>query len=294
VAGNGVSPSAQASLQHSHTPIVLPRPSKPSRSQDRLPVGSATYLQSLRKRRQELGIGRSTGRSALGRITSPLCESPVENQSQETTKQAPAEGSVSTSTEGTLATTDIKSGESMTQDREKGSKESTKGTSTVECCCCTSDVGRPDAFSAPCGIHHYCDACAQRLFRDCLGGQTRYPAKYCDQPLDYEQMWEFLGHELCKQLQSKQEELEDDQRVYCHVQSCGSYINKNYRKDTAATCGLCLAETCTLCSQAAHVGECPTDPEVQQTLIWGEQAGAKRCKKCGYLVLLYHGCNHMT
>lgn len=104
----------------------------------------------------------------------------------------------------------------------------------------------------------------------------------------------FLDAELAQEFEGKKEELDEKQPTYCHVPTCSTYLGQATKEGTKATCPTCGLETCVLCKQTRHDGDCKEDGSLQQTEELAREQGWQRCIDCRRYVELNHGCNHMT
>ncbi|KAF2717308.1 hypothetical protein K431DRAFT_233493 [Polychaeton citri CBS 116435] len=152
----------------------------------------------------------------------------------------------------------------------------------------------PDEISTlPCN-HLYCDGCLNSLFAATLKDETLYPPRCCRQPIPFDSVRLFLNGQLAAQFANKKEELDDKDKIYCHVPTCSTYINASHRVCDRATCQACGERTCLVCKGSVHLGDCPKDEEVQSVLTLAREQGWQRCNACGRVVDLRIGCNHIT
>ena len=88
-------------------------------------------------------------------------------------------------------------------------------------------------------------------------------------------------------------EFSTNNRTYCANLHCSAFIPPNDIHADIAKCGLCRQHTCTICKQKSHVGDCPHDLSIQNTLDMASDKGWRRCSNCQRMVELNLGCNHI-
>ncbi|KXS97153.1 hypothetical protein AC578_3059 [Pseudocercospora eumusae] len=160
-------------------------------------------------------------------------------------------------------------------------------------CVCTDQIPLDDAYTAPCE-HHYCGPCTTRVFQQAMTDERFYPPRCCRQAIPFDDVRDYVDEQVARDFAKKEPELEDQQRVYCHVPSCSTYIGKDFRAAGVGSCPLCSATTCLTCQAASHHGDCPEDEGVKAVERLAEQEGWRRCPSCRRMVELRTGCNHMT
>lgn len=168
----------------------------------------------------------------------------------------------------------------------------------TDCIRCFDTLPRDDAYRSPCGCY-YCEDCVNWLFRQSMTDVELYPPRCCHQPMPLDDVLPLLTRKLAREFRNKQEELDDQNKAYCHRPTCSTYVPVVNRKDNIADCPLCQTETCLRCRGPGHSGACPTDEDVQEILTMAEQRGWQRCgntrdEGCGQMISISTGCNHMT
>lgn len=165
---------------------------------------------------------------------------------------------------------------------------------TFPCEACGDRFDADHCWQAPCG-HWYCDDDLGQLFRASMTDRTLYPPRCCRQVMPFDDVRLFLDQDVAEEFSAKQEELDEKQPTYCYVPTCCSaYLGQAHKDNTKATCPTCGAETCVLCKQEHHEGDCTKDEAVEQTEELAREQGWQRCIDCRRLVELTIGCNHMT
>ena len=165
---------------------------------------------------------------------------------------------------------------------------------TIRCVSCTDDFALDNVSGGPCE-HDYCRTCLNTLFRDCITDETLYPPRCCRQEIPFENVAHLLERRVQRDFAAKKPELDDNDRIYCHIPTCSAYIAVDDRVGDLARCIECRELTCTICKNAAHRGrDCPEDQGTQSVLALAQTEGWQRCSECGRMVALATGCNHMT
>ncbi|OCK89389.1 uncharacterized protein K441DRAFT_619785 [Cenococcum geophilum 1.58] len=162
-----------------------------------------------------------------------------------------------------------------------------------ECLACTERIVIYDDIQAPCA-HHYCRGCMVRLFDNSTTDESLFPPRCCNRQIPISLVDCFLDPELVQRIEEKAVEFGTLDRTYCAWPSCASFIPPNLIHNNIATCSLCAEQTCPLCKQPVHNGDCPRDVALQSTLKTAQEAGWQRCYRCRTMVELAVGCNHIT
>lgn len=161
--------------------------------------------------------------------------------------------------------------------------------------CTACDLSKPlfDVCQAPCG-HFYCQGCIQTLFKLSTTDETLFPPRCCREPIPLQSVKIYLDSTVVRLFEEKRIEFETKDRTYCSQATCSSFIAAVNVSDERATCKHCGTQTCTICKNNAHDGDCPQDIATQQALEAAREHGWQRCYSCRRLVELDVGCNHMT
>lgn len=147
--------------------------------------------------------------------------------------------------------------------------------------------------------HSYCFTCMATMLRNSLTDGP-FPPKCCGfhAPLnDTERLRSMLPNDLWAKLDEKLEEVNVEDKTYCSVPTCSSFIKPAHISGNDATCPNCGKVTCVACKAAAHEGACPdsaADPATQQLLHTAATQGWRQCGKCRNMIERVDGCKHMT
>lgn len=163
------------------------------------------------------------------------------------------------------------------------------------CAICFEKIEFRDLARMPCS-HEYCRGCLRELFETVLVDETLYPPRCCAQriPETEMQIQSFLGGDLLGKFLARKLEMETPNRTYCHRPDCSAFIPPQGIKCDNGTCPKCRSRTCCICKGASHQGSyCPQDESVQDLLRMASEEGWKRCFRCGRMVELSYGCNHI-
>ena len=164
---------------------------------------------------------------------------------------------------------------------------------TFSCVVCEEKFDADHCRQAPCE-HYYCFGHLEELFRLSLTDRTLFPPRCCRKEIDFDDVRLFLSDELVRQFESQREELSEKKRTYCHDHTCSTYIGAAHKTGPIGTCPNCTKQTCVLCGNVLHEGDCPPDEADRQTEALATEQGWRRCPDCRSLVELTIGCNHMT
>lgn len=168
---------------------------------------------------------------------------------------------------------------------------SDRPTSLIECDVCTERKFNFDTIRVPCG-HVYCRDCIIRLFTDSLIDESLFPPRCCRQTISLSRVRIFLSIAQIAACEEKFIEVNDPSRTYCSRATCSKYIPPTRVQMYVGVCEACNTRTCVLCKREAHDGECPD--ETEEVLEMARERGWRQCYRCGTLVELSYGCNHMT
>lgn len=178
---------------------------------------------------------------------------------------------------------------------DKAQQDSTATPHDCQCAACEDQVSLKNVWQAPCD-HLYCANCLEQLFRLSLQDDALYPPKCCQQIMPWSDVQSFVSWELLHDFEGKKEEMETQDKTYCSVPACSTFIGASHiAADTAvATCPACEELTCVTCKSVTHAGDCPSDPSMPATLEVAQENGWKRCQECGRMIDRIEGCNHIT
>ncbi|THV64686.1 hypothetical protein D6D29_10617 [Aureobasidium pullulans] len=161
------------------------------------------------------------------------------------------------------------------------------------CDICDEDKIWFTVFAAPCG-HRFCSDCLTTLFGLCTTDEEVYPPRCCTQTIALDRVNGGLSRELVETFRTKSIEWETKYRTYCYNTECAKFIPPEGIVGNTATCQQCYRRTCSSCKTAAHTGDCPRDTAMEQLLEVAEREHWQRCYSCTRLVVLAHGCNHIS
>lgn len=200
----------------------------------------------------------------------------------------PEQASAGNHIETQCATLDPEGGRKPSEE-EKGQRAS------PHCLTCTDSKPASQMVAISCG-HHMCDECVTTLFTSAMTDETMFPPRCCrTHEIDFEAARPLLNKDLVSQFQDRSLELRTQDRTYCHVSHCSTFIRPDTIVAGVAMCPSCEARTCALCKSRAHQGrDCPLDEGRQQIEQLAQEHGWRQCRSCHRIVELSHGCNHMT
>ena len=158
---------------------------------------------------------------------------------------------------------------------------------------CVESYTADGCIQGPCG-DHYCHGCVNELFSLAIKDKSAYPPRCCRQIIPFEDVKDVLAPTLAKEFASKKPELDDPKPVYCHVPTCSTYVGEGDKQYNVGICPGCKKETCVLCKNANHSGDCEGNKALDETKKLADSQGWKQCPGCGRIVELGVGCNHMT
>lgn len=177
--------------------------------------------------------------------------------------------------------------------RRSAGNSAAKKSNMRKCCSCQDQFAFYDVARAPCS-HEYCRRCIKDLFNLSLTDETLYPPRCCQQPIPAEDNRLFLGSSLVGQFLARKVEMETPDRTYCHIPDCGKFIPAEFIERSLGYCVTCDARTCTMCKEAAHLEDCPQDPDIQSLNQMAKENGWQQCCACKRLVDLSEGCHHIS
>ncbi|TFK87944.1 hypothetical protein K466DRAFT_521668 [Polyporus arcularius HHB13444] len=147
---------------------------------------------------------------------------------------------------------------------------------------------------APCG-HDYDVECVVGLFRAATTDESLFPPACCRQPFDFQRLRRHMDGELARLFERKAREFSTQHRVYCCRASCSAFLGPATNSATTMSCNTCGTQTCGHCKKGAHSANqrCTNDAD-KEILSMATKEGWKQCPRCGLVVELSYGCNHMT
>lgn len=166
----------------------------------------------------------------------------------------------------------------------------------VQCVCCREGLSSGLAITVPCG-DKYCPDCLKQLFILAIKDETRMPVRCHRQPIPLPLVSRHLSDEELEAFKLAELEFATENRIYCSNRDCNRFIPPQQLDPGTnnASCEHCYHVTCGICKNSGHVGnDCPDDPALRETRELAHTMGWKSCYRCGSLVILRTGCNHMT
>ena len=141
----------------------------------------------------------------------------------------------------------------------------------------------------------YYATCVSELIRHAIHDEALFPPRCYGQQILVTDICRILDPSLISELQRKSVEHNTADLTYCHDPSCSTFIPPTSINVKTATgqCSACRKRTCTMCKAAMHPGEYPRDTGLQQLRKTATAAGWRECR-CGCVIELNRGCNHIT
>ncbi|MCJ1473756.1 hypothetical protein MMC13_002407 [Lambiella insularis] len=146
-------------------------------------------------------------------------------------------------------------------------------------------------IEVPCH-HQYCKDCIVRLVTDALVDESLFPPRCCGQNMTMSLIRPYISTDLAAKMEQKTTEFGTPNRTYCAY--CESFINLHNIDGNRGHCLGCDADTCILCKQRFHDGDCHEDPGLDNVLRMASEQGWQRCLGCQALVERREGCNHIV
>ncbi|CAI6334275.1 unnamed protein product [Periconia digitata] len=143
----------------------------------------------------------------------------------------------------------------------------------------------------------YCVDCLKGLFVRATKDETLFPVRCHKKPIPLQLIAKHMSTVELAAYERASIEFSTADRVYCSNRDCGEFIPPRQIElgTHKSECELCNTSTCGLCKNEYHDDmDCPNDPELQVTRDLAGEMGWKTCYRCGYIVGLRSGCNHMT
>jgi hypothetical protein len=171
----------------------------------------------------------------------------------------------------------------------------TMASEKLECAACTEEFRWVSLTKLKCE-HQYCDPCMKRIImRGVIDHDlVLFPPRCCGTNIPFAIIFNTLDDREMDDFQNAEMEKNTREKTYCSNSSCGRFIDPAHIRAGDATCPRCFSETCSMCKNPSHMGDCPADPELRATLNLGAQEQWQRCFSCHALVEIEIGCNHMT
>ena len=167
---------------------------------------------------------------------------------------------------------------------------------SVPCAVCMANIAG-EVIRAPCG-HTRDVPCLWELFQRAMKDESLFPPTCCGRPVPLALVREHLGVELISLFLEKEREHKTRRRVYYAVPSCSIFLGPAADTQSRLFCHECGAKTtCAHCAGPAHSRflHCAS-PDDAELAALASREGWRRCRirRCGHMVELTVGCNHMT
>ncbi|KAK5736026.1 hypothetical protein LTR17_007697 [Elasticomyces elasticus] len=164
----------------------------------------------------------------------------------------------------------------------------------VECTACTSRVRTDRTIMMPCN-HPYCIECLEDLYNSCMTSDVAlFPPRCCRVAFPWELVDEHLSRRLQGIFPSWRVEQETQDKTYCPVKGCSTFIPPDTYFWGTAVCPSCGSSTCVQCKNPLHNGACTETRETGAVRIMAKKQGWQECPGCRSVVELNTGCNHIT
>ncbi|KAI1780755.1 hypothetical protein F4818DRAFT_451106 [Hypoxylon cercidicola] len=164
---------------------------------------------------------------------------------------------------------------------------------TRECQVC-GETANEDGFVTPNCHHRYCRPCAAQLCLNAISSETDFPPRCCGRNIPIQFVWYVLEPDQMVLYNAKAAEYTAPNRIYCHVQTCSTFIAPAAYDRNTATCEKCGSKTCTMCRGPSHLDDCPPEDEsMQQLLAHAKERRWQRCPRCKNLIERISGCRRM-
>lgn len=158
-------------------------------------------------------------------------------------------------------------------------------------CLCCREMVNVDQLVLPGCNHAYCRPCLRVMFT--LAATDGYLAHCCGIiPLEVGE--QYLNDDQIGPYRAMFAELSAENRTYCHVDKCFTFIAADTHDGNTATCAKCGANTCTACKGPTHDGDCPRDEELEKVREYVREQGWKECPRCRTGIELNMGCYHVS
>ncbi|OCL07443.1 hypothetical protein AOQ84DRAFT_408943 [Glonium stellatum] len=167
----------------------------------------------------------------------------------------------------------------------------------IACCACLENKPHFDVLQLACKReenHAYCRECLLDLFASSMTDSTLFPPRCCGNPIPVEAAAVFFTPAFVTRFKEKSIELSTPNPCYCSNQNCAKFINPRNIKSDLATCTNCQTKTCTTCKGPAHLGLCPSDPNVKLLMDEAGRRQWQRCYSCRNMVEMTVGCFHVV
>lgn len=160
---------------------------------------------------------------------------------------------------------------------------------------CASCMEITDTFYSSTCTHSYCKDCLRTLFLAATRDEELYPPRCCGNHFPPAIAMRILDYHELREFSQRAIEFSTNDRLYCANPSCSQFIPSFKFTGDIGVCDACDARTHITCKALEHPGvDCPADEELQAVLRMADNENWQRCFNCRAVVVLHHGCNHMT
>ena len=172
--------------------------------------------------------------------------------------------------------------------------------SSSQCLICCEPTNSSSSLRLPTCSHIWCYACIFQRFSAAIDNETNYPVVCCNlqTPVQLSPAVDtIIGRHMTSLFLAKKTEYETQDKTYCHLPTCSTFINPTTIRNRLAKCKTCTTETCSDCKKPYHGTTTPCNNEAEtgdeKFKAWCEDKKASRCPKCQRVVERMSGCNHI-
>ena len=165
--------------------------------------------------------------------------------------------------------------------------------SQIECISCLEQSPELDVLRLACG-HHFCVECIRNVFSLSTRDGSAFPPRCCRQSIPLRTAYRHLDFDNMILYLRKEMENATEDRTYCAHPPCSTFIPTVNNGGTVAVCSDCRQRTCITCKGKNHEGICPVEENTQRLRQLADRQGWRACFRCGNMVELSTGCNHIT
>jgi hypothetical protein len=172
--------------------------------------------------------------------------------------------------------------------------------------CVSCGVERKHCIHLRCD-HYQCALCLRLSVKIAFRDVSIWPPRCCEHFTEAEirAADNTPGLRLLQLWQQTRREQQAGRRVYCHDPKCAFFIDKRFITDDSddveekcrAWCPVCFEKTCAKCRKKWHPdGKCEetTGKEQSEAMDLMDRHGFTMCARCGNVMQLSEGCNHIT
>ena len=141
----------------------------------------------------------------------------------------------------------------------------------------------------------WCHTCTDKIFG--LTRQSAWPVRCpCNLLVTLNHVQHFLTPDTSALITRRVKEwsIPGEQRLWCVNSPCNTLLIRTPGVKQNIPCTDCSFQTCSICRQLGHEGNCQIEETTQQTLATSDAQKYKRCLKCDQMIELNTGCQHIT